>query len=154
MTKSEVAKFMSKIRGCYPNQFFLEDDVINEWTNRLEPYDKEDVERKFEEHLKGEMKEKPPMVHYLTNYIKTHEEKYKYDGEYKVSCNLCGKWMTMSQYDSHYDRCLSIEYLLDQAKQKGENIKRRDIENCREDVLNKLYEKYKPQEVTFKPRKI
>lgn len=146
MTKSEVLKFLSKVKGCYPSQFFLEEDVKREWVERLTPYDLEDVERKFEEHLKGEMSDRPPLVHFITKYLITPEEKRKYDGEYTVSCNLCGKWMPLSIYDKHYDKCLTIEYLVGIAKRKGEIITREDLEQYDLKTIDRLYEKYKPLE--------
>jgi len=153
MEISQVKQLVSKIKAYY-YYFSLEKESMNEWANKLKAYDFEDVSRKLDEHLKSEDSKEPPKLHYLVRNLLTIEEKLKSKDDYIVNCNLCGRSMSLKEYDSHYDKCLSIEYLLHQGKEKGENITREDLENCRADVLNRLYEKYKPQETVFKPQKI
>lgn len=65
----------------------------------------------------------------------------------KVNCNLCGRLMTVYEYDRHYDKCLDIEYLVSIAKQKREAYSRKDLENCRLAVIDKLLEKYPPEPI-------
>ena len=65
----------------------------------------------------------------------------------KVNCNLCGRLMTVYEYDRHYDKCLDIEYLVSIAKQKKEDYIRKDLENCRPAVIEKLLEKYPPEPI-------
>lgn len=67
----------------------------------------------------------------------------------KVECNLCHRWMTIGEYDSHYEKCLDVEYLVNVAKEKGETFERKDIENCRQDVIDRLLEKYEPKKVSL-----
>lgn len=69
-----------------------------------------------------------------------------YDND-RVECNLCHRWMKIAEYDRHYGKCLDIEYLVNIAKQKGENIIRQDLEDCRQDVIDKLLVKYEPKGV-------
>jgi hypothetical protein len=68
---------------------------------------------------------------------------------YTIQCNLCGRWMSVQEYDAHYERCLDIQYLLDIAKQKGEQYTREDLENCRTGVIDKLLEKYPPKKIAM-----
>lgn len=63
----------------------------------------------------------------------------------KVYCNMCGKWMKIPEYDEHYGKCLDIQYLVSVAKQKGEDFTREDLENCRQDIIDKLLVKYPPK---------
>lgn len=70
---------------------------------------------------------------------------YEHD---RVECNLCHRWMKIAEYDNHYDKCLTVEYLVNTAKTKGEDITRKDIENCRQEVIDKLYQKYPPEVIT------
>lgn len=65
----------------------------------------------------------------------------------RVECNLCHRFMSLRQYEEHYDRCLDISYLVDVAKQKKEAFTREDLENCRFDVIQKLLNKYPPKKV-------
>jgi hypothetical protein len=144
MTKLEVSRFLKKISGTYPNQFFVTEDVENTWIEMLEPYDLEDVEMKFEEHLKGEMAEKPPLVHYLTKYLKKSEDKTKYDSEYKVACSICGEWLPISKYDKHYERCFTIQTLIVLLKEKGTVTTYEELNQYDDSTLNRLIDKYLP----------
>lgn len=62
----------------------------------------------------------------------------------RVECNLCHRWMKIEMYDLHYEKCLDIEYLVNKAKEKGESFEREDIEDCRQDIIDKLLKKYEP----------
>ena len=46
----------------------------------------------------------------------------------KVACQLCGKWLRIWEYDSHYEKCLDIEYLVSVAKEHEQDITREDLE--------------------------
>lgn len=147
MTKAEVSSFVKKIKAYY-NYFNIEDEeIFNEWVNKLRPYETEDVEKKLEEHLVGEKADEVPKLHFITRYLKTKEEKERYKGEYLVRCNLCGREMYYSEYERHYGKCLDIEYLVSIAKQKGEYYTREDIEDCKQEVIDKLLAKYPPNKI-------
>jgi hypothetical protein len=64
----------------------------------------------------------------------------------KVNCNLCGKLMTVYEWERHYDKCLLLEYLVTMGKQSGENYTREDLEVYEYSSLIKLYYKYNPEE--------
>ena len=53
--------------------------------------------------------------------------------------------MSLNDYDDHYGKCLDIEYLVSVAKEKGESTTREDLENCKQEVINKLLNKYEPK---------
>lgn len=65
----------------------------------------------------------------------------------RVECNLCHRWMKIDEYDYHYEKCLDVEYLVNVAKQKGEAFEREDIEDCRQDIIDKLLRKYPPKKI-------
>lgn len=144
MKKSEVSKLLNKIKGYYNSQFFIDEFTTEAWVEQLADYEYEDCE----EHLKTYLKENPdfpPKPHTFTKGLLTSEEKRRMrNADYVVQCNLCHRWMTIGDYDSHYSKCLDIEYLVNIAKSKGENITREDIENCRQDIIDKLMKKYEP----------
>jgi len=110
MTKQEVINFMKKIKANY-SDFPMEDYVINEWYDRLKPYDVDDVYLKLDQHLKGERCQEKPKIHYITKYLKYPSEKGKSVDDYLVDCNLCHKTMKYSEYNDHYEKCSSINYL-------------------------------------------
>ena len=149
MNKTETKKLTNLIKGYYNSEFFIDDYVLQAWFDTLEPYDYEDAE----EHIKEYLKENPDIAQKPHNIIKgmlTKEQKQaRKNSGYLVSCNLCGKWMSLQEYDDHYGRCLDIQYLVSVAKQKGEEYTREDLEQCRPEVINKLLDKYPPKKVDW-----
>lgn len=149
MNKTETNKLLNKIKGYYNSQFFIDEYVIDAWVETLEPYDFEDAE----EHIKEYLKEYPdiaPKPHTFIKGMLTKEQKQaRKNSDYLVSCNLCGKLMSIQEYDDHYGRCLDIQYLVSVAKQKGEEYTREDLEQCRPEVINKLLGKYPPKKVDW-----
>lgn len=143
MTKQETIGFIKKIKAYYPI-FKLEEEGIDEWANKLKPYELEDVVEKFEEHLKGEKAEEPPKLHYITRFLKTAEEKEKYKGEHIIYCNLCGKEMYYSQYDEHYGKCLLIKALIPILKRNGEDVDYDILNEYDFATLDKVWDKYNP----------
>lgn len=142
LTKIEVKRLLNIIKGYYNSQFFVDEYVIQAWEIELEPYDMEDSEQRLKEYLK-EFPDIPPKPHTFIKNMLTHEQKQKHE-DYIVGCQLCGKWLPLSEYDKHYGRCLDIEYLLGVAREKGLDFTREDLEQYNQDTLNRLYEKYKP----------
>ena len=154
MNKTQVNKLVNKIKGYYNSQFFIDDYVLDAWLEQLGPYDLEDAE----EHIKDYVKEYPDIAPKPQNFIKgllTHEQKVaRENSSFLVSCNLCGKWMSLQEYDDHYGRCLDIQYLLSVAKQKGETFTREDLEQCRQEVIDKLLNKYPPKKEEWEVQRI
>lgn len=141
MTKTEVIKFMEVIKSYYQN-FLMEDYVINEWYRQLSKYEKNDVYKKFEEHLKSDYQDKPPKLHYLIKYLKTPEEKEKAKkAPYLVACNLCGRYMALTEYNEHYDKCLAEEIVYREILRDGTEIGRNEIKKLSKDTLNEIYAK-------------
>lgn len=142
MTKQETITFIKKIKAYYPI-FKLEEDAIDEWANRLKPYDYEDVLLKLEEHLSGEKSEEPPKLHFITRYLKTKEEKEKYKGDYLIRCNLCGREMYLTEYNStHYDKCVLIKALIPILRGRGETVSYESLDEYDYATLDKVWNKY------------
>lgn len=147
MTKAEVERFMKRIKSYY-DTFTWDDFKISEWYSRLKPYDSIDVNNKLEDHLHGEYRAQPPKLHYIIMYLKTPEEKARTSNEYIVNCNLCGKAMTLPDYDSHYDTCLSIKALQKWIKeQKGTEVSYKELADLDRNTFEKVYKKYEKKEV-------
>lgn len=144
MTKAEVLKFLNKVKAYYYN-FSLEDNVKEEWTEKLKHYDNDDILRKFDEHLNGEYALDPPKLHFLTKYLKTEEEKLKTSNDYVIRCNLCQKEMYLSDYNNkHYKKCLLIRTLVPILVSKGQNVDYNTLDEYDYETLDKVYEKYVP----------
>ena len=149
MTKNETKKLLNKIKGYYNSQFFIDDYIIETWLETLEPYDYQDTEEHIKTYLK-EFPDIPPKPHTFIKGLLTHEEKIALrNSKYTIQCNLCGRWISLEQYDAHYGRCLDIEYLESVAKQKGEKFRRVDLEECKQEVIDRLLAKYPPKQKEF-----
>ena len=145
MTKNETKKLLNQIKGYYNSQFFVDEYVLDAWTETMEHYSPEDASEHLKEYIK-EYPDTPPKPQTFIRGLLTSEEKRKIrERDYSVSCNLCGKWMSLEDYDKHYDKCLDIQYLIGIAKQQGKNLPREDLEGAKPDVIKRLMEKYKPK---------
>jgi hypothetical protein len=145
MTKVEVLKLLNKIKVYYP-MFSLEDYVKEEWINKLKDYDNDDVLEKFEKHLEGEYSAtEPPKLHFLTKFLKTHEQKEKASTDFLICCDLCGEEMYLSTYDNeHHDKCLLIKSLISLLKKRGEIVSYEELDQYPIETLNKIWDKYMP----------
>lgn len=109
MTKQEVVTFLERIKANY--QSFLQTPyVLEEWYDRLKDYDKEDVYKKFEDHLNGELSSQIPKAHFITRYLTKSSDKGK-KNNYRVICGNCKKVLLLSEYQKHMERHNSIEYM-------------------------------------------
>ena len=147
MKKSEVSKLLNKIKGYYNSQFFIDEYVSAAWVETLEPYDFEDAENHIKEYVK-EYPDIAPKPHtFIKGLLTQKQKKEKENQSYTVICNLCHRWMSLSEYDNQYGKCLDIQYLVSVAKKKGEEFTREDLEDCRQEVIDKLLAKYDPMKI-------
>lgn len=147
MQKTEVITFMKKIKAYYQT-FSMEDYIVSEWQDRLKPYDLEDVYAKLDQHLSGELKDQIPKLHYITKFLKTSEEKLKPSIDYLVDCNLCHRTMRLSEYDNHYSKCSSINYLLRMLKKANKEVAYEELEDLYDTnrtTFEQVYNKYKTE---------
>ena len=110
MTKQEVIKFLEKIKANYQSFNIEEEYVVQEWYNTLKEYDREDVYKKLEEHLKGDYSSNTPKMSYITKFLTKSADKGK-EKKYKVICSYCQKKIFLSDYEKHIERHNSIEYM-------------------------------------------
>lgn len=115
MSRKEVSDLLEKIQ-VYRQSFLITTNVINEWCRILEPYDSADVNKKLDEYLQnGDNFGKYPDVYYLTKFLKTKEEKLNQNQVYAI-CPFCKSKVSPEDYQSHYHKCSSIQYLIDVSK--------------------------------------
>lgn len=146
MNKTEAKKLTDKIKGYYNSQFFVDDYVLEAWYETMKPYDLDDAIEHIQTYVK-DYPDIPPKPHTFKRGLYTHEEKMRIkNSDFTVQCNLCGRWMSLDDYDSHYDKCLDIQYLESVAKQKGEAFTREDLENQPDRVIDALLSKYQPKQ--------
>lgn len=116
MTIAEVKQLVDKIkihRPTFGGQFDKSgmDKLKLEWFKVLEEYDYPDVNKKLDDFLRdGDNFGRYPDVYYLIRYLKKHNEKSSL-GDPNVRCQLCRKVIKYSEYQTHYERCSSVNYL-------------------------------------------
>lgn len=145
MTTTDVQNFIKKIKVYYPYFSVDSAEALDEWNEKLKPYDADDVYRKLEEHLNGDRADEIPKLHFITKYLKTSEEKERAQNDYLVRCNLCGREMYLEEYDTtHYDRCLTIKTLIPILKERGEDVTYEILDEYDTATLDKVLMKYLP----------
>lgn len=143
MTREETKDFLRRIKQHY-QEFTVDDYKINEWHSELKNYDVDDVHKKLEEHLRSEQYGQTiPKVYFLTKYLKTTNEKQIQDKvDYYCSCTICGKYFKLSEYDKHFDRCSSVEFINKQCMDmKDTEIDKEKYFNMSDEEFNAFYDK-------------
>lgn len=110
MELKEVSMLLKRIKSHY-QEFIVDDFKVNEWYKELKDYSLEDVMEKLEQHLKSEQYgSQIPKVYFLTKYlIKEQEKNKKLVGNQQ--CNICHKMINIDEFETHFDRCSSVDYL-------------------------------------------
>lgn len=143
MNKAETSKLLNKIKGYYNSQFFVDSYVIDAWSDTMKPYDLEDAIEHLQTYLKT-YPEVAPKPHMFTKGLYTAEEKRRIrNSEFTVNCNLCHRLMSLDEYDRHYDKCLSTQYLIKRIKEeKGVVPEYEEIYFLPKEKFEGLYQKY------------
>ena len=111
MTEKEVKQLLLTVSSQYQS-FKVDDYVVKEWLNYCKDYSKEDVELKYRQHLVGDYKDRIPNIAYMTKYLVRINDK---DKAITIRCQLCGEAMLLKDYDKHYARESSVNYIEKQA---------------------------------------
>lgn len=147
MNYDEFKKLLISIESNYP-KFKLEDYQIKFWWDKLKNYYFNDVYKKFQQHLDGELNYTYPSLNFLTKSILTVEQKLK-QGKIFAICPFCGK---KYEYPSDYsnwkkchNRCSMINNILLKSKQFNINILdffEKDIMLMKYSEIDKNYVKF------------
>lgn len=141
MNRTEVTKLLKRIKAHW-SYFNDAEYVIDEWLKYLKPYENYDVNLKLDGYFE-DGDDKPPTPKYMARYLKTPEEKAKTSNDYIVCCNLCGREMSLSTYNSkHYSRCLSIRYIIKQLKKYDKEVSYEELQELSDEVFERVYLKY------------
>lgn len=142
MTIKETNEFMERIKSHY-QEFIIDDFKIKEWHKELSKYDAEDVNKKFEEHLKSELYgDSIPKVYFLTKYLVPTEDKGKVI-HHNVVCQLCNQTIFDDDYDNHYKRCSSATTIArDMKNYFNVNTNYQIMMHMDEKSFDELYVKY------------
>lgn len=140
MTKTEVLHFMKKIKSYYQN-FAIEDYILDEWYDRLKPYNIEDVYKKLDEHLTGKYQNDIPKLHFITRYLKTPKEKYQ-EQNIIVRCSVCNELVELQRHDRHLARHNSIFYIKKNEHRIGKTFDETKMQDLTEVEFDRLYKKF------------
>lgn len=116
MTKLEVKELIDLIVIHRP--FFksrlgdsIYQEMLNEWTRIMGPYDFEDIKKNLEDFLKSENNYgRDPDAYQLIRGLLTTEDK-KTNSLGRVACQFCGRWFNRLELAGHEDRCRSIKHI-------------------------------------------
>lgn len=139
MDKRQVMDVLEKIQA-YRQSFLITNKLIDEWYRVLEPYDYYDVNKKLDDYFRdGENFGKYPDVYYITRYLKTVEEK-QIVNEPHALCQICKQPVKYENYQKHYDRCSSIEYITEMSKRYLEkNVSKEKLLQADDKTFEKFY---------------
>lgn len=140
MTIEETFDFMTKIKAHY-QEFSTEDYVVKEWYKKLEPYDLEDVEKKFEQHLNGEYRKSIPRLFSIADGLKTPVQKQNAE-EIRLRCPECNVLLKMEQYDNHIARHNSIHYIKSKEHYLGQRYNEEQLMNAYQVQFDRFYNKF------------
>ena len=111
MTREESAFIVDKIQ-THRQYFLITKNTYAEWGRILEPYDYADVDRKLNEFLEnGDNYGKTPEAYQLVKRLIKSVDKAKTYGM-RIGCRNCGVMLAFDEYEFHFDKCNSIEYLV------------------------------------------
>lgn len=139
MTREESTKIVDKIQ-IYRQSFLITNAVYSEWHRVLSDYDYDDVDGKLDEYFQnGDNFGRYPDVYYLTKYLKKHDEKLKVGVTY-VRCHLCQKQFDEIEFEEHYERCSSVDYLCRMSeKHYAKKLNRTKMMNANKIDFEKYY---------------
>lgn len=110
MELKDVKIILNRIKVNYPT--FVNDDYTrSEWYRELKDYSLDDVMEKLEQHFRSEQYgNQIPKVYFLTKYLTKEQDKTKKLIGSK-QCNVCHKFIGIDDFETHFDRCSSVDYL-------------------------------------------
>ena len=111
-----------------------------EWYKVLINYDNVEVNSELDEYLKDPSNDnKIPAVYNLVSNLKKISNK-NVDYEPRIYCKICNANISLKNYQKHYDRCSSIEYLSKMAfKYLNMKLRKEELRNLSEEDFEKLY---------------
>ena len=143
MTIQETSKLLKRIKQHYQD-FVVDEYKTEEWFGELKKYDVEDVNKKLEEHLKNEQFGRTiPKVYFLIKNLKTIEEKQKLENQIEfVYCPLCRTKIQTLDFELHFERCSSVNYVMKQYEKYFEKkLNWQNLMNMSEEEFSKKYYK-------------
>lgn len=146
MNEREVSDLLDRVKLHYQH-LSLSDELLEEWFRVLKKYKNEEVINNLDKYLMIEKnRDRIPNPFDLIDGLITQQQKEKLKNDYLIDCNLCHKTMTLSEYDSHYSKCLKIRSVMTILKRKGQAVEYDELFRYDIDTLEKFLNKNKVYE--------
>ena len=142
MTAKEVRTFMERVKSHY-QEFIIDDFKISEWYGKLKDYDAEDVNKKFDEHLRSEVYgEYIPKIMFLTKYLTPTKEKGKVK-HYTIYCPKCGYEIPDEEFEHHTKRCYEASTIVRDFKRYfNQSLQKKKLMALDDEEFEEIYQKY------------
>lgn len=90
--------------------------MLNAWLDVLQEYDYEEVKNSLGEAMSEDRFQRtPPQVQYIVRNLIKKYDKVDYSKQV-VYCPICRKPLNQPDYEKHFDRCSSVEYVIRESK--------------------------------------
>ncbi len=151
MTIDETKLIVNKIKSFRP--FFQtgfsksqEIDFVRNWSRVFEPYDYHEVDRNLDTWFseKGHFG-KTPEPYELISGLLTIEHKIviRDKNAIKIRCPICFKKLGLVEFDNHFKRCSSIEFIVRTRKKYfGKVTEKNKLWQIDDEKFNELYLQY------------
>lgn len=141
MKQEEVIDLLEFININYPD-FKVNDKVTKMWYDELQQYDIEDVKDNLRSFMSNEYYQKePPKLALLTKDLVKKYEKVHLDNV-ETRCPRCNRPLSLEDYDKHFDRCSSIDYVIRETKKWfRKELTRKFLWEMSEEEFNERYNK-------------
>lgn len=115
MNYEEVTNLLELVSIHYKN-FEVKEKTVYAWLDVLQSYDKNEVEQELKDAMMDkQFQYEPPKAYYLVRNLIKKYDKVDYSKQV-VYCPICRRPLNQPDYDKHFDRCSSIEYIISQCK--------------------------------------
>ena len=148
MTVEEAKSFLGRVKIHYP-EFSSDKSTQKEWIRELILYDFDDVNKKFEIHLRNEEYGRNiPKLFFLTKSLIHSSEKGKIN-HYIVKCPKCNRDIPDEELDKHLQRCIEASTIVQDLKKYFNliidyneliNMSNQKFKIVYERYLNKMFE--------------
>ena len=139
MDRLETQKLLNKIT-IFRQSFLIQKNTVDEWFKVLEPYEYKDVDKKLDDYFRetnnfGQY----PDPYFLTKSLSMISEKEKYRNA-TVRCQICGDIVSHSEYDNHFSKCSSSEYVCDMSRRFfGKELNRQELKKLPNEKFENAY---------------
>ena len=114
MNVEQVNDLLEYISISYKTE--IPTSMLYSWLDVLQAYDYEEVKQSLDEAMAEErFQTRPPQSQYIVRNLVKKYDKVNYK-EQVVYCPICRRPLNQPQYDEHFNRCSSVEYILNQCK--------------------------------------